>query len=48
MIQENDGYIGDTVCDGEVEVLHARVINSGPFTTARAEATKVVGVKGEF
>ena len=34
--------------DGEAEVLHARVINSGPYTTARAEATKVVGVKGNF
>ena len=48
MIQENDGDIGETVCDGEAEVLHARVFNSGPYTTARAEATKVVGVKGNF
>ena len=48
MNQENDGYIGETVCDGEAEVLHARVINSGPCTTPRAEATKVVGVKGKF
>ena len=28
---EYKGYIGEVVYDDETEVLHARVINSGPY-----------------
>ena len=45
---EYNGYIGEVVYDDEVEVLHARVINSGPYPIANAEATDVEGLKREF
>ncbi len=45
---EYKGYIGAVVYDGEAEVLHARVINSGPYPIANAEATDVEGLKREF
>ncbi len=42
------GYIGEVTYDEEAEVLHARVINSGPYPVANAEATDVEGIKREF
>ena len=45
---EYKGYIGEVVYDDEAKVLHARVINSGPYPIANAEATDVEGVKIEF
>lgn len=45
---EYKGYIGEVVYDDEAEVLHARVINSGAYPIANAEATDVEGIKREF
>ena len=45
---EHKGYIGEVVYDDEAEVLHARVINSGTYPIANAEATDVEGLKREF
>ena len=45
---EYKGYIGEVVYDDEAEFLHARVINSGPYPIANAEATDVEGIKREF
>ena len=45
---EYKGYIGEVVYDDVAEVLHARVINSGPYPIANAEATDVEGIKREF
>ena len=45
---EYKGYIGEVVYDDEAEVLHARVINSGPYPIANAEATDVESLKREF
>ena len=45
---EYKGYIGGVVVDDEAEILHARVINSGPYPIANAEATDVEGIKREF
>ena len=45
---EYKGYIGEVVYDDEAEVLHVRVINSGPYPIANAEATDVEGLKREF
>ena len=45
---EYKGYIGEVVYDDESEVLHARVVNSGPYPVANAEATDVEGIKREF
>ena len=45
---EYKGYIAEVVYDDESEVLHARVVNSGPYPVATAEATDVEGIKREF
>ena len=45
---EYKGYIGEVMYDDEAEVLHARVINSGPYPIANAEATDVESIKREF
>ena len=45
---EYKGYIGEVVYDDVLDVLHARVINSGPYSIADAEATDVEGIKREF
>ena len=45
---EYKGYIGEVVYDDEAEVLHARVVNSGPYPIANAEATDVESIKREF
>ena len=45
---EYKGYIGEAVYDDQAEVLHARVVNSGPYPIANAEATDVEGLKREF
>ena len=45
---EYKGYVGEVVYDDGAEVLHARVINSGPYPVASAEATDVEGLKREF
>ena len=41
-------YVGEVVYDDEAEVLHARVINSGQYPIANAEAIDVEGIKREF
>ncbi len=45
---EYKGYVGKIAYDDVLEVLHARVVNSGPYSVAEAEATDVEGVKREF
>ena len=45
---EYKGYVGEVVYDDDAEVLHVRVINSGPYPVANAEATDVEGLKREF
>ena len=45
---EYKGYLGEVVYDDEAEVLHVRVVNSGPYPIANAEATDVEGLKREF
>ena len=45
---EYKGYVGDVVYDADARVLHARVINSGPYPIANAEATDVDGIEREF
>ena len=45
---EYKGYIGEVVYDDEAEILHARVINSGSYPIANAEATDAEGIKREF
>ena len=42
------GYVGEVTYDDVAEVLYARVINSGPYSIANAEATDVEGIKREF
>ena len=45
---EYKGYVGEVVYDDEAELLHVRVVNSGPYPVADAEATAVEGLKREF
>ena len=45
---EYKGYVGEVVYDDQAEVLHVRVINSGLYPIANAEATDVEGLKREF
>ena len=45
---EYKGYVGQIAYDDIAEALYARVINSGPYSIAEAEATDVEGVKREF
>lgn len=45
---EYKGYLGEVVYDDEAGVLHARVVNSGPYPVANAEATDVEGIRREF
>ena len=45
---EYKGYIGEVVYDDVADVLHVRVINSGPYPVANAESTDVEGIKREF
>ena len=45
---EYKGYVGMVADDDVVEALYARVINSGPYSIAEAEATDVEGIKREF
>ncbi len=42
------GYLGTVAHDDVAEVLYARVINSGSYSIAEAEATDVDGIKREF
>lgn len=45
---EYKGYIGEVVYDDESGVLHARVVNSGPYPIANAEAADEEGIEREF
>ena len=45
---EYKGYVAEVVYDDEAGVLHARVVNSGPYPVANAEATDVEGIRREF
>lgn len=45
---EYKGYIGEVAYDDVAEVLHVRVINSGPYPIANAESADVVDIKREF
>lgn len=45
---EYKGYVGIIAYDEVAEVLCAKVINSGPYSVAEAEATDVEGIKREF
>ncbi len=48
LMLEHKGYVGEVVYDDEAKVLHARVINSGPYPIANAEAVDMEGIKQEF
>ena len=45
---KHKGYVGEVAYDDEAKVFHARVVNSGPYPIANAEATDVVGIDREF
>ena len=45
---EYKGYIGEVSYDDEADVLHARVINSGSYPIANAEAADAAGLEQEF
>ena len=45
---EYKGCVGQVVYDDEANVLHARVINSGPYPIANAEATDMESIEREF
>ena len=45
---EHKGYVGTIAYDDVAEVLYAKVINSGPYSVAEAEATNVESIKREF
>ena len=45
---EYKGYVGEVLYDDVLEELHARVVNSGPYSVAHAVATDVAGIKQEF
>ncbi len=42
------GHVGTVAYDDVSEALYARVVNSGPYSVADAEATDVEGIKREF
>lgn len=42
------GYIGEVSCDDEAGLLHARVVNSGAYPIANAEAADPVSLEREF
>ncbi|MYD50759.1 MAG: hypothetical protein F4W93_04650 [Dehalococcoidia bacterium] len=48
LMLEYKRYIAEVVYDDEAEILHAGVINSGPYPIANVEATDVEGIKREF
>ena len=45
---EYKGYIGEVSSDDEAGVLHARVINSGIYPIANAEAADAACLEREF
>lgn len=45
---EYKGYIGEISFDDEADVLHAHVINSGPYPIANAEAADAASLEREF
>ena len=45
---EYKGYVGEVVYDDEAGGLHARVINSGSYPIANAEAPDAEGIRREF
>ena len=45
---EYKGYVGEVVYDDEAGVIHARVINSGSYPIANAEALDAEGSRREF
>lgn len=45
---EYKGYIGEVSYDDEADVLHARVINSGSYPIANAEAADTASLEQEF
>jgi predicted HicB family RNase H-like nuclease len=45
---EHKGYIAEVVYDDSVDLLHARVANSGDCPIATAEASDVASLKHEF
>ena len=45
---EYKGYIGEVSSDDEAAVLHARVINSGIYPIANAEAADAACLEREF
>ena len=45
---EYKGYLGEVSYDDKTDVLYVRVVNSGPYSIADAEATDLEGLKREF
>ncbi len=45
---EYKGYIGEVSYDDDADVLHARVINSGSYAIANAEAADAASLEQEF
>ena len=45
---EYKGYMGEVSYDDQADVLYIKVVNSGPYSVADAEATDLEGLKREF
>ena len=45
---EYKGYMGELSYDDRADVLYIKVVNSGPYSIADAEATDLEGLKREF
>lgn len=48
LLLEYKGYIGEVSHDDEADVLHARVVNSGAYPIANAEAVDAASLEQEF
>lgn len=45
---EYKGYVAAVEFDDSIEVLHGRVVNSGPYPIVTFEATDATGIRREF
>ncbi len=47
-MMEYKGYVAAVEFDDSIEVLHGRVVNSGPYPIVTFEATDAAHIRGEF
>ena len=47
-MMEYRGYVAEVEFDDSIEILHGRVVNSGPYPIATFEATDARDLRGEF